>query len=341
MPRSPRGFTLVELLVVITIIGILMSLLFPAINSIKESARQAVCKQNLTQIAKGCGNHRAAQGFFPTGGWGLQWAGDPDRGYTFRQPGGWIYNLLPYIGEEELHNVGKGQPDATKRSAIAPALARYLPLFQCPSRGRPQTVNYTSSKPYNNIIAPTQVSVSDFAANAGDLLPGTGAVPTSLADGDKMNEQQWSLCASSKQNPAGLNAGGSSTQSNMLPTGVMFLRSQIKTVPDGDVCTYLVGEKFCQPVDYSASTAQGWDIGYDPGIYRWAGLDASGVMQPPYQDSPNQNYPNSFGSFHTNGVNMVFCDSHVQTVSFYIDPEVHRQLANRNDGTATDVTKAD
>src|SRR5437870_2211039 len=104
MPRCRHGFTLVELLVVIAIIGILMALLFPAVNAIREAGRQATCKNNLTQIAKSCVDHHAKWGYFPTGGWGPRWAGDPTRGSGINQPGGWIYNLLPHVGYGELHD---------------------------------------------------------------------------------------------------------------------------------------------------------------------------------------------------------------------------------------------
>ena len=48
---------------------------------------------------------------FPTGGWGCGWTGDADRGTDWRQPGGWIYNILPYIEQQALHDLGAGQPD--------------------------------------------------------------------------------------------------------------------------------------------------------------------------------------------------------------------------------------
>ncbi|MGA2253632.1 MAG: prepilin-type N-terminal cleavage/methylation domain-containing protein, partial [Thermoguttaceae bacterium] len=72
------AFTLVELLVVIAILGILMALLLPAVNMVRETMRRTQCKDNLAQLGKAAQEHLTVQNTFPAGGWGWSWIGDPD-----------------------------------------------------------------------------------------------------------------------------------------------------------------------------------------------------------------------------------------------------------------------
>ena len=87
-----RGFTIVELLVVITIIGILTSLLLPAVQAAREAARRVRCSNNLKQLGIGFHSFAAANGGFPPRRYSR-----PDEGYT-----GWGTFLLPFIEQQNL-----------------------------------------------------------------------------------------------------------------------------------------------------------------------------------------------------------------------------------------------
>ena len=64
------------------------------------------------------------------------WIGDPDRGFDRRQPGGWIYNLLPYIEQEPLHQRGAGMIPADKKKAAAIVAQTPLAALHCPCAPR-------------------------------------------------------------------------------------------------------------------------------------------------------------------------------------------------------------
>lgn len=100
-----RGFTLVELLVVIAIIGVLVALLLPTVQAAREGARRIQCSNHLKQLGTAALNHLDAHRIFPTNGWGCFWIGDPDRGVDWQQPGGWIFNLLTYVEQNDVYDM--------------------------------------------------------------------------------------------------------------------------------------------------------------------------------------------------------------------------------------------
>ncbi len=328
-PRRPprRAFTLVELLVVITIIGILISLLMPAVQSARESARQTQCANNLKQLGLAALNHEQVNTFLPTGGWGYYWIGDPNLGFGVNQPGGWLYNILPYADQQALHDQGAGMVSGstTQQNALVVQATTPVAFFLCPSRrpvqAYPNTYHAANYVGYNCAASATQTK-TDYAANCGDANNNEYfAGPTTVAQGLSSSFTWHNTVAD------GL-------------TGVSYERSLVRmaNITDGSSSTYMFGEKYVNPDHYldcnSGDDGGTATSGYQNDEYRCGHLGLT-----PKQDTPGVDAGMQFGSPHPNGARFVFCDGSVHMISFFIDPETHRRLCNRQDGMALDASK--
>ena len=142
------GFTLTELLVVIAVIALLVALLFPAVQSVREAARRLQCHQNLKQLALALHHYHTAHRAFPYGvnaGWGHSWS----------------THLLPYVEQMALADTVPWSelgwwagPDKNSLALRQLAQTR-LTIFRCPSQGHPVTsdVNQLPGRFVTNYLA--------------------------------------------------------------------------------------------------------------------------------------------------------------------------------------------
>ncbi len=338
----PAGFSLVELLVSTGIIAILVALSLVAVNAVREAARRTQCQSNLEQLGIAIAAHESAQRHFPSGGWGFRWAGDPDRGFGVEQPGGWTYNILPFISEGSLRNRGKALEAPDKRQMGKEIAERAISLFTCPTRRSPLAFPYVNPQVYYNIDQPVKVGHSDFAANSGDRYCCSTshfrAGPLSLEEGDAAEVEPPLSPDGGQSIPSGVSFMWS--RITLDGTGLIYQRSMVRTsqVTDGLSHTYLLGEKFVPPSQYkngkNTGDDQSWDVGFDRDIQRWTQVGFDLLPRQDQDIDPKLDINNSwrFGSAHPNAMNFLFADGSVRKVSYTIDPEVHACLGNRADG---------
>jgi len=309
-----RAFTIIELLVVVAVIAVLIAILLPAVQQAREAARRTQCRSQLKQLALGVHLHEGIHGRLPSGGWGWQWIGEPDRGVDKQQPGGWIYQILPALEQDAVRKLGSGEPDPQRRVTLGDLSQINLPVLRCPTRPGATNPQSNPGFPWINAELRDGMGRTDYAMNAGDTYFSHGGGPRTLAEGDDPT-YAWPDMS--------------------LANGLGFVRSELTwaVVRDGLSSTYLIGEKRVSTSQYDGYGDNGFDespfCGADIDIFRWTSL-------PPLADSAAIEWT-AFGSAHPGLIQMAFCDGGVRTISLHIDYEVHRRLGNRKDGLPVDV----
>ena len=332
-----HGFTLVELLVVIAVIGILVALLLPAVQSSREAARKTQCKNNLKQMGTAFLNHENAQKFLPSSGWGNKWVGDPDGGFGATQPGGWAYSILPYMEEQALYDKGNrlkalmivGDAEAeVNRESVGVTLAlvtTIVPFFNCPSK-RPATL-YPMHADHGALAhnMPGCSAAGDCRVVRGDYLANSGNIYRGDLEGPGIN---WTpplyprRKAMRKQN------------------GITFEYSEVKAadITDGASKTIMVGEKYQNPDSYET----GQDHYDNQCVYSGQNSDTNGytgtieettmtVSLRPRRDRSGLRLMQHFGSAHVEGLHVAYCDGSVHFLDFNVDGIVWYGFGGRND----------
>jgi prepilin-type N-terminal cleavage/methylation domain-containing protein/prepilin-type processing-associated H-X9-DG protein len=126
-PLARFGFTLIELLVVIALIAVLLGLLLPAVQKVREAAARSQCQNNLKQIGLGLHSYHDTKKCFPPG-----YVATVDFSDTALQtsPGwGWAAHILPHIEQADLYR----ELDFQEPAEASPAIQTLVPLYLCPA----------------------------------------------------------------------------------------------------------------------------------------------------------------------------------------------------------------
>jgi prepilin-type N-terminal cleavage/methylation domain-containing protein/prepilin-type processing-associated H-X9-DG protein len=309
-PRTYRSaFTLIELLVVIAIIAVLVGLLVPAVQKVRESANRVSCQNNLKNLGLAIHNYHSALGELPPARVGR------DAYAT------WPVLVAPYIEGQNWSNlwdvtrIYQQQPNALSQTAT-------LPVFFCPTRRGP-------------MISPADQNGVSGADGNGHLEGACGDYACCDGNGYERNTKlaKGAMISSRVVNP---NVG----DNNPYPARILSFRSRtsFKSITDGLSNTLLIGEKHVRP-DHLSEAGDGdnaYYSGYDYTTAQRSGgyyYDSSGVRQnKPLMNPTDAASTIRFGSTHPGICNFVFCDGSVHALPVNIDIEVLCSLAVRDDG---------
>jgi hypothetical protein len=292
---------LIELLVVIAIIGVLIGLLLPAVQKVREAANRTTCQNNLKQLGLACHAFHDTYGWLP-----------PNRTWDIVTDGWptWAVLLLPYLEQGNIYNLWN--VDALYSAQSAAATGNSLKVHLCPTRDQGSILSTEALGPPG--------TVSDYAANAGCGTYNFGP----MCNGPFVE----GIVTPAK--PAG----------GLLTSWAGSITLAAGGIPDGTSNTLLIGEKHIRFITPFGTNEDRSVMGSNYNSFmRFGGIATTDQSQRPFQlYSPAAVWNVSgisnqaFGSRHDSIVNFVLCDGSTRAISYNIDLQTLTNLCNRYDG---------
>jgi len=303
-------------LVVIAIIAILIALLVPAVQKVREASNRTQCQNNLKQMGLAVHNIIDITGFYPSNGWAWNWVGVPGKGYNNDQPGGWAYNLLPFIEQGALRKLGSGKTGSDFSADMKVLVETPVALYNCSTRRTGGPWPYAGGSYAYHTATDDNTTVT-------------------LSEGSELARADYAACVGDQGQDENFNniAGGDSLIIDVPPpppgaSGVIYeaSKTRIGDISRGTSQTFLLGERYLDPNNYFT----GKDAADNEGMYSGEDNDNSrDTSSLPMQDTAGAQDSQKFGSAHSGGLNMVYCDGSVHFISYDVDIANWRPMGNR------------
>jgi prepilin-type N-terminal cleavage/methylation domain-containing protein/prepilin-type processing-associated H-X9-DG protein len=317
--RRP-AFTLIELLVVIAIIAVLIGLLLPAVQKVRDAAARSQCQNNLKQLGLACHNYQDGYGVLPP-------ARVARDAYAT-----WPVLVMPYIEQDnafKLWNIHLGYSDPQQPQAARETLVK---TFFCPGRRQPMLSPASENGGANGGLAG---ACGDYACCAGDghtpnTRHGTGAILVAhvLIPAGPGPQSGENGIDQPNANPPTL---------PLVPIVSFTSYTSLPKIADGTSHTFLIGEKHVRARHFGES-GDG-DEAYYSGMSYDSAQRVAGPGYPlardPFDD--HTHHQDLFGGPHAGVCQFVMADGHVVALSVNIDETNLGRLAHRADGQVITV----
>lgn len=334
MNRTPyflarqRGFTLVELLVVIAIIGVLVSLLLPAVQAAREAARRNTCLSKIRQLSLACLNYESSRSQFPPMTGALNASEDPDQ-----EEYGWLAFILPYIEQQSLRDNIDDAKEWYEPENEIPTLTPLQPA-RCPSRIPLEPVNLGGgNKGPGFPDQPESELRSHYFAVMGANTSDDTNIPFFCDDRGSLYSLEIQQASSSSRRDPGCEDGNHGV---IADSGIMYRYSETEMghITDGTSNTFLIGES---AFGDSEDTTRPWIVG-SRGLWLYTGKNLRYTINSGSRiggGGPPARNDIGFGSDHPGGCHFAMADGSATYFSENIELLVLFNLATRNDGNVT------